>query len=257
MVTEDLNGIGVLVTRPSGQADALCRLIFEHGGRAIHFPTIAIGPAEDLAAVKKLLQRVSDYQIVIFISPNAVRYGLQLMDGDDLPADIRICAVGKGTARVLSDNGIEVDLSPEKRFDSESLLALPELNDVAGKRILILRGNGGRGLLGDSLQERGAAVDYAEVYSRGIPSVDAEPLLSAWDREVDIVTVTSREVLDNLFSLLGEAGRVLLSETPLVVVSERIMVRARELGCRNIVLADEASDRGLLKAVCGWAENRP
>ncbi len=257
MAINDLNGVGVLVTRPSGQADTLCKLIAEHGGRSVCFPTIAIGSAQNPSVAEGLLQRVADYQIVIFISPNAVKYGLELMGNRAFPVETKICAVGKSTARLLVENGIEVDISPEGQSDSESLLALPELIGVAGKHVLIFRGNGGRKLLGDTLRERGAIVDYAEVYSRSIPSADANPLLASWDKEVDIVTVTSIEILENLFSLLGEEGRAMVYNTPLVVVSERIMVRAQELGCGNIILADEASDWGLLKAVSSWAENRP
>ncbi len=252
----DLHGIGVLVTRPSGQGEALCEMITEYGGRPVHFPTTTIGPAEDRGAAKAMLQSMDGCQIVIFVSPNAVKYGIDLMEGRELPAEARICAVGKGTARALSERGIGVDVKPEERFDSESLLAMPELTEVDSKRILILRGNGGRTLLGETLRERGARVDYAEVYSRKIASIDAKPLISAWEREVDIVTATSCGILENLHSLLGEAGRSMLRETPLVVVSERIKARAEEIGCGMVVLADEASDRSLLAAICEWSENK-
>jgi uroporphyrinogen-III synthase len=152
----------------------------------------------------------------------------------------------------LHESGITVDIQPEGSFDSESLLAMPELNEVATARILIVRGNGGRQLLGDTLQERGGSVDYLEVYSRNISSADPKPLIATWERDVDIVTVTSCGILDNLFSLLGEAGRAKLCATPLVVVSQRIKARAQEHGCKSIVLAGEASDQGLLAAICEW-----
>jgi uroporphyrinogen-III synthase len=248
-----LQGVGVLVTRPSGQGEGLCRLITEQGGRAIHFPTISIGSAVDQAAARDILQRLSDYHLAIFISPNAVRYGLGLMAGVEVPAGVKVCAVGKGTARALTEQGIEVDVRPDGRFDSEALLLQPELNHVDGKRILILRGNGGRELLADSLRQRGAEVDYAEVYSRTPATADAGRLIAAWKQDVQIVTVTSVETLENLMALLGKAGSAMLYNTPLVVVSERILIRAQELGCRYVILADEASDQGLLRALCGWA----
>jgi len=245
--------MGVLVTRPRGQGEALCGLITENGGRATHFPTISIEPAEEPVIAQDFLQKIADYHIVIFISPNAVRYGLELMGANTFPLEVTKCAVGKGTTRALAENGITVDIQPEGPFDSESLLAIPELNAVAGKRILILRGNGGRRLLGDTLGERGAVVDYAEVYSRRIASADAGPLIAVWEKDVDIVTVTSREVLDNLVSLLGEEGHAMFCKTPLVVVSERIKIRAEELGCSSVILANEASDQGLLSAICEWS----
>lgn len=249
----NLQGIGILVTRPSGQGEALCGLITENGGRAIHFPTISIGPAEDPVVARGLLQKIADYHIVIFISSNAVKYGLEFMRPNAIPPELIKCAVGKRTAQTLEENGITVDVKPDGSFDSESLLAVPGLNKVAGKRVLILRGNGGRRLLGDTLRERGAEVDYAEVYSRSIASTDSGPLLDAWEKEIDIATATSREVLENLVSLLGEAGHAMFCKTPLVVVSERVKVRAEELGCSSVILADEASDQGLLSAICKWS----
>ncbi len=250
----DLHDIGVLVTRPSGQAGPLCDLITAQGGRAIRFPAIAIAPADDLTGVKMLLQRIDDFNLVIFVSPNAVRYGHELLEGGEFSAETMVAAVGKGTARALAERGVEVDVLPEERFDSESLLALPELTDVAGRRILIVRGTGGRPLLADTLRARGAEVEYVEVYSRRVADRDAGPLIASWRREVQIAVATSCEILDNLFHILGENGASILRQTPLVVVSERIQMRARELGCNNIILADEASDQGLLRSICNWAQ---
>jgi uroporphyrinogen-III synthase len=248
----DLQGSGVLVTRPAGQAQVLCDLIAQHGGKPISFPTMSIEPMQKQAEAKEIVQDIKNYQIIIFISPNSVKYGLELLSRDNFSPNVMICAVGKGTARLLHESGITVDIQPEGSFDSESLLAMPELNDVATARILIVRGNGGRQLLGDTLQERGGSVDYLEVYSRNISSADPKPLIATWERDVDIVTVTSCGILDNLFSLLGEAGRAKLCATPLVVVSQRIKARAQEHGCKSIVLAGEASDQGLLAAICEW-----
>ena len=252
----DLRDIGVLVTRPRGQAEALCDLIAAQGGRAIPFPTIAIVPADDLVAARALLQRISDFNLVIFVSPNAVRYGLALMEGGAISAKTLVTAVGKGTARTLAECGVQVDILPEGRFDSESLLALPELTEVAGRRVLIVRGTGGRPLLADTLRARGAEVEYAEVYSRRVADADAGPLIASWQTQVQIVIATSCEILENLLLMLGESGGSRLRQTPLVVVSERIQTRARELGCSNIILADEASDQGLLQSICSWVKAR-
>ena len=251
----NLSGIGVLVTRPAHQGEELCRLIRSHGGRPIRFPALAIHGPEDPAALRALLAGIERYDIVIFVSSNAVRHGLELMGGV-LPGSLRVAAVGTGTARALAAHGIDVNLVPEKQFDSEALLALPALQQVAGKRILIIRGNGGRPLLGDTLRERGAEVVYAEVYRRVCPETDAAPLLARWRPEIRIVTATSLELLNNLVVLLGEAGRTLLQETPLVVVSVAMRQRAEELGCRHVLLAPRAEDAALVAAVCDWAQNR-
>lgn len=252
----DLHGIGVLVTRPSGQAGPLCALIAAQGGRAIRLPTIAIAPVDDPVGAGRHLQRVADFNLVIFVSPNAVRYGLELMAETGFSTETLVAAVGAGTARALAERAVRVDILPEERFDSEALLALPELTEVAGKRILIVRGKGGRPLLADTLRARGAEVEYAEVYSRNPANTDAVSQISSWQEEVQVVVTTSCEILENLFLMLGESGSARLRQTPLVVVSARMQTRAQELGCSQIILAADASDRGLLQSICNWAQQR-
>ncbi|MCP3672040.1 MAG: uroporphyrinogen-III synthase [Gammaproteobacteria bacterium] len=251
----DLTGIGVLITRPRGQAEALCDLISDRGGSTISFPTITIDGPEDPVRARALLRQMPECDLVIFVSPNAVRYGFALLGEYGLPPGLPVAAVGKGSARVLAEMGITVDILPQQQFDSEALLELPQLTRVAGKRIFILRGNGGRSLLGDTLRERGAEVEYVEVYTRQQVTADTTPLLSTWYEQVQIVTVTSCEILDNLSRMLGERGHSLLCQTPLVVVSERIQAQARVLGCNHTVVAPEASDQGLLRSICNWAED--
>ncbi|MCW8975547.1 MAG: uroporphyrinogen-III synthase, partial [Sedimenticola sp.] len=120
----------------------------------------------------------------------------------------------------------------------------------------ILRGNGGRELLGEELSKRGAVVDYAEVYQRACPTTASDNLIHRWVDDVDVVTATSNILLDNLFAMLGEAGQPLLQQTPLVVVSDRMRQHARELGCTQVILAPGADEQDLLQAICLWASNR-
>jgi len=250
----DLAGIGVLVTRPSRQAKPLCDLIAAKGGTPVPFPTIAISGPEDPDGVTERLRKIAKFDLLVFVSPNAVRYTFSFLENRPLPKGSRVAVVGKGTDRALREFGRYADLLPEERFDSEGLLAMPQLQHMADRTVLILRGNGGRPLLGDTLMLRGARVEYAEVYTRNKVTADAAPLVSAWSQQIQIATATSCEILENLFHLLGEPGRPLLCQTPLVVVSERIKTRARELGCNNIILADEASDQGLIRSICNWVE---
>ncbi|WP_428623207.1 uroporphyrinogen-III synthase [Sedimenticola sp.] len=252
----NLSGIGVLVTRAAHQAATLCRLIDSRNGLALRFPSVEIKDPPDTARVTAQLAGLADYDIAIFISPNAVLWGIKLSPQQKLPAAVALAAVGKRTAQTLAESGYPVDVVPEFSFDSEGLLETPELKDVAGKRILILRGNGGRELLGEALQERGASVDYAEVYQRACPEIDSEPLLYRWRDDVDVVTVTSNILLENLFSMLGEKGQPLLQQTPMIVVSDRMRQHARELGCREVYLARSADEQDLLEAICLWASNR-
>lgn len=241
-----LEGLGVLVTRPANQAEGLCRLIESAGGRPLRFPALEIlGPAHPEQA-KALLARPCDW--LLFVSANAVEFALQLFRG--LPTGARVGAVGQATASALAAAGHPVDLVPEGSFDSEALLASEAMNRVAGQRILIVRGEGGRALLGDTLAERGATVAYAEVYRRTCPDIDPAPLLARWDRDVQSVVATSGEILDNLLAMLGDAGRERLLRTPLVVVSPRVAEQAAQLGFSRIAVAARAQDEAIVAALC-------
>lgn len=244
----NLAGKGVLVTRPSGQAEGLCRLISSAGGCPVPFPVIAIRPAEDPRPAQLLLGQ--SWDLIVFVSRNAVEHSLSLLPQGRLPSGPQVAAVGQATALALCAAGRAADLVPTGRFDSESLLSLPELAVMSDKRVLIVRGQGGRPLLGDTLVERGARLAYAEVYRRVIPDSDPAPLLARWEQDVQLATATSGEVLKNLLTLVGRGGRTLLLATPLVVVSERTARTARCAGFARVELAKRAADEAVVAALC-------
>jgi len=239
---------GVLVTRPAGQADALCERIEALGWRAIRFPTVEIVPVDACGP-----WREADYDFLVFVSRNSVIYGLPLIQGEN--RDISVAVVGRGTARQLEQSGRSVDVMPAGHWNSEGLLAHPDMRSVSGKRILIVRGEGGRPLLGDELEKRGANVEYAEVYRRVLPAVDATSLIRMWPDRIHLVIVTSNEILANLATLLGDSAQALLRKTPLLVVSERGKALARSLGCGQVILAAGADDEALVSTMLQWAEN--
>jgi len=249
----DLAGAGVLITRPAAQAENLCRLVSAAGGRPIAFPTMEILPACDLDAARRLL--AEPWDLILFVSRNAVEHGCALRP----PAGFggaAIGAVGRATAAALHAAGLPPQLVPAAGFDSESLLALPELTAVAGRRALIVRGEGGRALLGETLAARGAEVHYAEVYRRSVPAVEIGPQLAQWRSEVGFITATSNEVLNNLLLMVGDDARDWLLARPLVVISERGATGAMQSGFRTVAVADEASDSGIVEALCRLALSR-
>lgn len=247
-----LKGLSVLVTRPEHQADALCELIEQAHGRPVRFPAMEISATKQPDAAKACLEQATRADLMIFVSRNAVEYAFPLLP-DALPADIDIAAVGKATAEALHKFGLDPTLVPDSRFDSEGLLALEALSDMHNKRVILIRGNGGRALLEQELGKRGAEVLIAEVYQRLLPDRNPANLISGWPHMVDAVTVTSNEMLDNLFAMLGDRGSELLRQTPLVVISDRMAEHARGLGCKTVVSASSASNQELLKALCTLA----
>ncbi len=244
-----LNGLGVLVTRPAHQSQPLCELIRTAGGRPLCFPALEILPPRRGGAAQELLRGLEGFELAIFVSPNAVRYGLRMLqDAGGLPGGLELAAVGEATAGALADAGYPPPLVPAKRYDSEAMLASPRLKRVEGQRIMIIRGEGGRALLGDALRQRGAEVVYAEVYRRACPDARADDLVTRW-AEIDVVTATSNEILDNLVRLFGPVHRPLLQKTPLLVISEGMQTHARHLGFQRTLRAKRASDRAIVEAL--------
>ncbi len=236
-----LQGRAILVTRPREQAQGLAKLIEAAGGRAILFPAI------EIQAVP--LPNLAEFDLAIFVSPTAVKQALAAMKW---PQRAKAAAVGRGTQRELERHGIKGIIAPESGADSEALLAVPELQRVAGRRIVILRGEGGRSLLGDTLAARGAHVEYAECYRRVRPQTDSGPLLAAFaSGAVHAVTVSSAEGLENLLEMLGAAGREHLKKTPLFVPHPRIAAEAKRLGLGEASVGG-ASDEEMLERLVAY-----
>lgn len=252
-----LDGWRVLVTRPEEQADGLCALIERAGGVPVRFPLIVIEPISDASPAIDRLTLGKDWDWLIFVSANAVRHAFRLPAlRRAMTGATRVAAIGRGTAEALQEQGIAVDLRPEAQFNSEGLLASPEFTDCASRRVLIIRGHGGRELMAETLRQRGAVVDYAEVYQRVAPRLGKEHLLAAWRRgDIDALVLSSSDALNNLMELLGPGDSSLLYHTPVAVIGERLAVLARELGCQRLAVAAEASDQGLCAALVRLANS--
>lgn len=245
-----LAGRRVLLTRPAGQTARLAELVRAAGGEPVLFPALEIVAIEDSAPLVAVIDGLDTFSLAIFISANAVDHGVAAVRARRAwPAALRVAAVGGATAQALRRRGFADVIVPAQGFDSEALLALPELNAVAGKRVAIFRGAGGRELLADTLRARGAGVEYAECYRRIRPHADTAPLAALWQAQaLDAVTATSAETLTNLRAMLGEALWKRLQATPLFVPHERIAAAARSLGVRTVV-ASAGGDEGLIAGI--------
>jgi uroporphyrinogen-III synthase len=247
---------GIVVTRPRHQSGPLIALIEAAGGRAIAFPVIEIAPFED-ARLQVLIDRLHEFHIAIFVSANAALFGMRAITARRaLPTTLACAAVGRATQRELERCGAAAVVAPS-RYDSEALLELPELNDVAGRNIVIFRAQGGRELLADTLAARGAHVEIAQCYVRRRADTDACMLLESWTRgAVDAVTATSSESVRNLCALIGERGVDLLKRAPLFVTHPRIAENARSLGLAQVVATGQG-DQGLVDGMVQWFKHPP
>jgi uroporphyrinogen-III synthase len=255
-----LAGRGILITRPAHQAASLAERVHAAGGEPILFPALEIAALADAATLDAVIDRLDDFDWAVFVSPNAASMAMgRIRVRRAWPARLRAAAIGRGTTRELARSGVEIVVAPSERFDTEALLAQPELQAVAGQHVVIFRGDGGRELLGDTLAARGARVEYAECYRRVRPAVDPQQLarlLARWERgEVHAVTAASAETLRNLCEMVGISGEALLRATPLFVPHERIAQAARELGIPTVVTAGPGED-GLLDGLASWFGGR-
>jgi len=248
-----LAGKTIVVTRPLAQAAPLAEAIAAAGGTPLVFPLLEIAPAADAQPLQQGISRLSDYSLAIFISPNAVDYAVPaILAVGPWPENLLPAAVGPGTVKALAAHGVTTCIAPPERYDSEGLLALPELASVSGKRIAIFRGDGGRELLADTLRERGAEVDCITCYRRSGPPAGVSPLLLAWRAgKLDALSVSSSEGLRYLFELLDAEGRGFLQRTPVFVPHARIAESARALGLNNTILT-EAADTGILAGLVAY-----
>ena len=244
-----LKGVGVLVTRPEHQAEELSSAIEDAGGEAIRFPVIDIEP-HDSVEVNRYLDALPASDITIFISTNAVIYGLPYANGDDTV----IAAIGPGTKSAIESAGRRVDIFPAEGFDSEHLLATLELQDVAGKNIRIIRGDPGRELLADTLRDRGATVDYLPVYRRLTRNYSPNLLAGLehrWrDGQIHCVIAMSVDSLDKLLEILPVGCRELLADTPLITPSARVLQTASDrIPKAKISLAESPNTDDMVRAV--------
>ena len=241
-----LGGRGIVITRPRDLAPAFARLVEARGGHAVLFPTIAIEPLPAPVA----LSRLREYDWVIFVSPSAVRVARQ--GAADWPP-AHAAAVGAGTRRELEAAGVASATAPTDGADSEALLALPQMQEVAGKRVLIVRGEEGRALLGEALAARGAAVQYAACYRRARPPGDCAALEAAWrEGRVHAITVLSAQALDNFIDMGGER---LAHGLPLFVPHQRVAHHARARGAKE-VLETGGGDEQMLERLVAYFHER-
>lgn len=242
--------LNVLVTRPEHQAEKLCQQIEKQGWNAIRFPTIKI-EGVDNSKFNQQMNRSIRYQWVIFISANAVQFALQKRQKFlKLIGSAYVAAIGKATRNALFENELKVDLLPATQSNTEGLLATKEMNQVAGQAVLIVRGKAGRETLAKELVNRGAQVDYMQVYDRVLAEQDGELIEQMLAKnKLHVITITSVEALMNLMKMVNRAFHQQLTKVALVVFSERIKNAAEELQFKQIVVTDTMSDEALVESI--------
>jgi uroporphyrinogen-III synthase len=249
MPDQALAGRGIAITRPADQAKALSDLIVGSGGKPIPFPLLDISPLDDYTVFDRVLAGLPECDWAIFISTNAVQQGMPRVAAryPNIPPGLHFAAIGPATAEALGRYGVDRVLVPTDRYDSESLLALPEMNDMQDRRVVIFRGVGGRELLAETLRARGAEVVFAECYRRVNPQRDTGELPLLWQNgQLHALVVTSSEALRNLLQLADATPW--LRDTLICVNHPRIGEIARANGL-HVAVADAPGDEAMLQCL--------
>lgn len=256
-MTKPLSGKRVLVTRPAHQAQPLCGLLQQQGATAVSLPLLDIqaitAGSPQFHKLKQYILDLDLFQHVIFISPNAAEQGGEWIDTywPQLPVGINWYAIGQKTAATLNHYGIDAFRSPTG-YDSEALLASPALQDIAGDKILIMRGEGGRETLANELGARGAEVSYAELYRRSQPQYDKAVLQQAFTPMPDAILISSGEGLQNLLALIQQHNLLqtrALQQCDFIVPSERVKDIASQAGLDRITTAAGPDDQAMVRAL--------
>lgn len=268
MAGMDLGGYEIVIGRPLAQARTWEQELQQRGASTHLLPVMEIVPVTEPAqqeAIKRRILTLSDYHKVVFVSRNAVQHAMEWVDRywPQQPIGVEYFAVGSATAQVARERGLRVEAAGEA-MNSEAMLELPGLQDVNQQKILIFRGVGGRNFFSEQLRQRGAQVDFCELYERVIPAeaeVYLRELSAAWERRTSkrrwVLALHSGESLQNLTQLVNtktDPGLLtdLQANALCLVPGDRVGDLARQLGYQNILVALNATDAAMAQALADY-----
>ena len=257
MTSKHLNGITIAITRPIDQAKKLSALITAASGTPVLYPLIEITALADYSQFEAVIQDINNYDWAIFISSNAVQNGMPRLVKVGNPSSLQFAAIGPVTASELQSFGVNQVLTPSShiqdgdvskvRFDSESLLALPEMQAISNKKVMIFRGIGGRDVLAETLKSRGATVTFAECYQRINPQTNCNLLANLYsENKLHGIVITSSEAMRHLLDLAGNAEW--LKNITLFVNHARIAELPLQMGLK-VSVADAPGDEAMLRII--------
>jgi uroporphyrinogen III methyltransferase/synthase len=244
-----LFGKKILVTRPAHQATALAGPLAELGADVLFQPAIEIGPPDDWGPVDLGLDRVGEFDWLVFSSSNGVRHLLERLlakNGRDLRGlgSIKLAAIGPGTAEELQRYHLKADLVPDE-FRAESL-AGKLAGHARGQRFLLARASRGREVLAEELAAAGGIVEQMVVYqSNDVTAADPQIAELLQAGKIDWVTVTSSAIAKSLVRLFGEV----LNQTKIASISPITSGTLRELGLKPAAEAKEYTMAGVVEAI--------
>ncbi|MFT5814200.1 MAG: uroporphyrinogen-III synthase [Psychroserpens sp.] len=235
----------LLITRPEKAGRDLQNRLQEQGYQSYCQPCFDYQDGANLEQLQALQSQLT-YPIVIFISVAAVEFANKLMPILLWPAQ-EIIAVGSATQQVLKTLGVSA-LVPIKH-DSEGLLALASLKNVQAKKVMIVRGDGGRELIAEALRSRGASVHYFESYRRVWRNYSLDVIKTWHQQQINCILITSNALLEFIVNLIKESDSYWQEQCLWVVASNRIAIKAEKMGISRIINANGASTKAIINAL--------
>ena len=248
----------VVITRPRAQAGALAAQVAALGREVVLLPLLEISPLPDQSELVRTLTGLARYALVAFVSPNAIDAAFAHIG--QWPPSVALAVLGEGSRAALARHGLNdsnariTSPADPARSDSENLLQTLDLAALAGKEVLIVRGESGRELMAEGLRAAGASVTTVAAYRRSVPALTPAlraQLLGLLEGDNDWI-ITSSEALRGLLALLGELGAAdavaKMQQQHVIVPHARIGETAKSLGLARLTLCG-SGDEGLLAAL--------
>jgi uroporphyrinogen III methyltransferase/synthase len=249
---QPLFGRRVLVTRAPEQAGELVAALANAGAEAVIAPLVQLAEPEDPSALDAALDRLADYDAIVFTSANAVRFTAQRAAQRGIAlatVTARVICVGPATAQAALEAGIPVHRAPPARYDAEAVLEqLLADGDVRGQRFLLPRSDLARGALPDGLRAAGAHVDAVVAYRNAPAAVDRDWLLGELVAgRLDALTFASPSAAKRFAEALDPAARSAATKCLIAAIGP---VTARALATAGLpaqVVAQSATAASLVE----------
>lgn len=244
----------LLLTRPSQEFAVVAEALAAEGVSSVSLPLLDIEPLAEKPPERHCIMDLDRYPVVIVVSKPAARLLLERIDNywPQPPLEQHWFCLGSGTGQLLIDYGLIPVEWPDTASDSEALLALPSLQEALGqgrRQVLLVKGEGGRELLADSLRRWGVAVDTLCLYRRVLPEYTSDVLRQTLeDKRLNGLVVTSGQSLESLRRLAADMWPC-LERLTLFVPSSRVAHMARSMGLGNVVDCCGAGTPALLRAL--------
>jgi len=240
----------VIITRPDGQADSLLQKLSDSIGHLVQFTHL---PLLSILPLSVSRPEIDKFAGVIFVSPNAVKHFFNQFSDVTFDAKMPIVAVGLKTAEILEKKLNHKILYPTS-MNSEGVIDLPVLQQIEGQQWLMIKGEGGRDLILETLQKRGASVETMDVYRRELPSINLQHEIANTLKEAALWVITSKDALQNLIAI-GNLEKIANHQTKVLVSSDRLKAIAIEKGFVIATQSADASEAQLVQSLNNFMLN--